>query len=279
MAESIARALTIAGSDSGGGAGIQADLKTFAALGCYGTSAITALTAQNTRGVTGIHTVSPAFVEQQIDAVLDDIGTDAAKTGMLANRAIVQAVARAVERHRIERLVVDPVLLSKHGAALLRDDAVDAVIHDLLPRALIVTPNSEEAARIAGREVRDRDGQRDAARVIGDLGPRFVLVKGGHLDEPDSAIDLLYDGTGFDELAAPRIDSPHTHGTGCTLSAAITAFLALGHDPRDAAAHAKEFVTRAIESAVAVGDGIGPVNPMWSRGRTAPDETSDGRDR
>jgi len=264
MAEHVVCALTIAGSDSGGGAGIQADLKTFAALGVFGTSAITALTAQNTRGVAGIHPVPPEFVRRQIEAVLDDIGAGAVKTGMLANREIIQTVAEAVERYAIECLVVDPVFLSKHGDALLTDDAVEAYVNELFPRALIVTPNAEEAARLVGFEVRDRDAQRRAAAAIARLGPRWVLVKGGHLADADEAIDLLYDGREFHALAAPRCATPHTHGTGCTLSAAIAAYLALGEPLRRAAERAKEFVTRSIEHALAIGGGVGPVNPMWA---------------
>jgi hydroxymethylpyrimidine/phosphomethylpyrimidine kinase len=260
----IVRALTIAGSDSGGGAGIQADLKTFAALRVYGTSALTALTAQNTRGISGIHPVPPEFVERQIAAVAEDIGIDAAKTGMLANREIVQAVAHAVERFGIQRLVVDPVLISKHGAALLEDDAVDAYIHELLPLAMVVTPNADEAARLAGFEVRDRESQRRAAEVIAGMGPQYVLIKGGHVGDGDQAVDVLYDKTNFEELAAPRIDTSHTHGTGCTLSAAIAAHLALGEPPKVAIARGKEFVTQAISAGFRIGGGVGPVNPMWA---------------
>ena len=266
MARRIARALTIAGSDSGGGAGIQADLKTFAALGVFGTCAVTALTDQNTRGVSGIHSVPADFVELQIAAVMEDIGADAAKTGMLANREIILAVARAVERYGIERLVVDPVLVSQHGAALLAADALDALVAALLPRALVVTPNTEEAGRIAGVEVSDRASQQRAAREIARLGPRYVLIKGGHLPDADSATDLLYDGHDFEELTRARVATMHTHGTGCTLSAAIAAYLALGQPPERAIAHAKEFVTRAIEHGLDVGTGQGPVDPMWARG-------------
>jgi len=265
MAQRIARALTIAGSDSGGGAGIQADLKTFAALGVFGTSAITALTAQNTRGVAGIHAVPAEFVELQIATVLDDIGADAAKTGMLANREIVLAVARAVERYGIKNLVVDPVLVSKSGAALLADDALEAYVNALLPQALIATPNGPEAARLAGFELTDRDSLRRAAEKIARMGPRYVLIKGGHRADPDSATDLFYDGREFQELASPRLNARHTHGTGCVLSAAITAHLALGHSPVEAAVRAKEFVTHAIEQGMPLGGGIGPVNPMWKR--------------
>ena len=263
MQEHIPRAMTIAGSDSGGGAGIQADLKTFAALGVYGASAITALTAQNTCGVAGIHPVPADFVRLQIDTVLGDIGADAVKTGMLANREIVLAVADAVKRHTIENLVVDPVLMSKHGDALLTDDAVSAYVEALFPLALIVTPNAGEAARLAGVEVNDLDSQRHAARAIARMGPRFVLLKGGHLDETDEAIDILCDGHGFEELRAPRMVSSATHGTGCTLSAAITAYLALGRPVVQAVELAKRFVTQAIEHGLLIGGGIGPVNPMW----------------
>jgi hydroxymethylpyrimidine/phosphomethylpyrimidine kinase len=278
VTQRIPRALTVAGSDSGGGAGIQADLKTFAALGVYGTCAITALTAQNTRGVAGVHAVPAKFVELQIATVLDDIGADAVKTGMLANREIVLAVARAVERYGVKKLVVDPVLMSKHGAALLADDALDACVEALFPLALVVTPNVPEAERLVGFKITDGKTQRQAARAIARLGPRCVLVKGGHLADSESATDVLFDGHRFQELTARRIDSIHTHGTGCTLSAAIAGYLALGCSPLDAVARAKRFVTHAIEQGMAVGKGIGAVNPMSvtgpvrrnsSRGQTA----------
>ncbi|MCX8035875.1 MAG: bifunctional hydroxymethylpyrimidine kinase/phosphomethylpyrimidine kinase [Candidatus Sumerlaeia bacterium] len=263
--KTIARALTIAGSDSGGGAGIQADLKTFAALGVFGVSAITALTAQNTQGVAGIHAVPADFVEQQITAVLSDIGADAAKTGMLATREIVLAVARAAERHGIERLVVDPVLLSKHGAPLLADDALGAYLTALLPRALIVTPNAPEAARLAGFNVADRDSQHRAAEAIAEMGPRYVLVKGGHLPDGAHVTDCLFDSREktFREFVSPRSASPHTHGTGCVLSAAITAFLALDCEPVEAVERAIAFVHQAIRHGLAIGGGIGPVDPCW----------------
>lgn len=263
--KTIARALTIAGSDSGGGAGIQADLKTFAALGVFGVSAITALTAQNTQGVAGVHAVPADFVELQIAAVMSDLGADAAKTGMLANREIVLAVARAVERHGIERLVVDPVLLSKHGAPLLADDALGAYLTALLPRALIVTPNAPEAARLAGFDVADGQSQRRAAEAIARMGPRYVLVKGGHLPDSGHVTDCLFDSHSktFREFVSPRNSSPHTHGTGCVLSAAITAFLALGREPAEAVERAIAFVNQAIQHSLAIGSGIGPVDPCW----------------
>ena len=263
MPERIPRALTVAGSDSGGGAGIQADLKTFAALGVYGTSAITALTAQNTCGVADFLPVPVDFVELQIATVLDDIGADAVKTGMLATRQTVLAVARAMDRFGVGQLVVDPVLFSKDGTALLSDDAIQALIGELLPRALIVTPNAAEAQRLVGFEVNDRETQRRAAQEIARFGPRFVLVKGGHLADSESATDVLYSGRDWLELTSPRIATAHTHGTGCTLSAAIAGYLALGRLPEQAIARAKEFVTQAIEHGLAIGGGIGPVNPTW----------------
>jgi len=258
------RAMTIAGSDSGGGAGIQADLKTFAALNVYGASAVTALTAQNTRGVTGIHAVPAAFVEQQIAAILDDIGADAVKTGMLANREIVESVVRAVDHYRIERLVVDPVIVSKHGDLLLTDDAVEAYIAELIPRALVVTPNAGEAARLVGFAVDSLDTQREAARAIAAMGPQFVIVKGGHIPNVRTATDILFDGKEFHALSGPRLRQHHTHGTGCTFSAAIAAYLALGQPAMAAFGRAKEFVARAIEHGLSVGQGVGPVNPMWA---------------
>jgi hydroxymethylpyrimidine/phosphomethylpyrimidine kinase len=207
--------------------------------------------------------VPPEFVELQIAAVLDDIGADAVKTGMLATREIVLAVARTVEHYSVVNLVVDPVLASKHGAPLLADDALDAYMNALLPRALIVTPNVPEAERLAGLKITDREGLRQAARAIARLGPRYVLIKGGHLADAKFSTDLFYDGRVFEELKSPRIATAHTHGTGCVLSAAIAAHLALGRPPAEAVARAKAFVTRAIEHSLAIGGGIGPVNPLW----------------
>jgi hydroxymethylpyrimidine/phosphomethylpyrimidine kinase len=255
-------ALTIAGSDSGGGAGIQADLKVFMALGCHGTSALTALTAQNTVGVTGIHEVPPDFVVQQIDAIASDIGVDAAKTGMLASAPVIEAVADAVEAHGIRKLVVDPVFVSKHGNSLLAEDAVDALTKRLFPLAAVVTPNLHEAGAIVGDDITSLDGMKAAARALASLGPRAVLVKGGHLDE-DSAIDVLYDGAEMIEIAGPRYDTQDTHGTGCALAAAIAARLAHGDELIDAVRFAKEFVAGAIDRSLRLGRGFGPVNPAW----------------
>jgi len=257
----MSKAMTIAGSDSGGGAGIQADLKTFAAFGVYGTSAIVALTAQNTLGVAGIHEVPPEFVAAQIDAILDDIGADAAKTGMLANSAIIAAVADRLRAHRLEKLVVDPVMVAKSGDALLRPEAVDALKRLLLPLAHVVTPNLPEAEVLVGRKLEDEADVRRAAREIHEMGAAHVVVKGGHRAGP--AVDLLFDGREFREYPAERIDTPHTHGTGCTFSAAIAAGLARGLAVPDAVALAKEYLTEAIRYAEPIGRGRSPVHHFW----------------
>jgi hydroxymethylpyrimidine/phosphomethylpyrimidine kinase len=258
------RALTIAGSDSGGGAGIQADLKTFAALGVFGTSAITCVTAQNTVGVQGVHDLPPEFVGLQIDSVLEDVDIDAAKTGMLSNAEIIEVVAQRVRAHRLERLVVDPVMVAKSGALLLRTDAIRALIERLLPLALIVTPNVPEAEALSGLTIAAIDEMRQAARRIRALGPRVVVVKGGHLT--GRAIDLLFDGERFTELDAARIETTHTHGTGCVFSAAITAELAKGRPASEAVATAKRFVTAAIRHGFRLGKGHGPTDPMAAAG-------------
>jgi hydroxymethylpyrimidine/phosphomethylpyrimidine kinase len=259
----LPRALTIAGSDSGGGAGIQADLKTFFALGCHGMSALTALTAQNTVAVTAIHEVPPEFVIAQIDAVVSDIGVDAAKTGMLSSAGIVEAVAKAVEVHGLKRLVVDPVFVSKHRDHLLAPEAVSALTDRLLPLAEVVTPNLYEAeGLVGGGEIQSLNDMREAAKALHGLGPRFVLVKGGHLPG-DSAVDVLFDGNHFVELAGPRFETKDTHGTGCALSAAIAARLAHGDETETAVRAAKEFVAGAIRHGLRIGKGYGPVNPGW----------------
>lgn len=260
--EHLPRALTIAGSDSGGGAGIQADLKVFFALRCHGMSALTALTAQNTVAVTGIHEVPDDFVSQQIAAVASDIGVDAAKTGMLASSQIVIAVAKSVQEHAISHLVVDPVFVSKHGNVLLADDAVDALRYDLFPLATVVTPNLYEASALVGRDIQTVDEMKWAAEELHALGPRTVLVKGGHLGDA-SAIDVFYDGDAPVELGGPRYETADTHGTGCALAAAICAHLAHGLTTADAVARGKEFVTGAIRRSLRLGSGFGPVNPGW----------------
>jgi hydroxymethylpyrimidine/phosphomethylpyrimidine kinase len=254
----VKRAFTIAGSDSGGGAGIQADLKTFAAYGVYGAAAITAVTAQNTVAVTRIQEIDPDVVAAQIDAVLEDIGADAVKTGMMGSAPILLAVAAALERHRAPNLVVDPVMISKSGAALLRDDAVPVLVSRLLPLADVVTPNLPEAERLTGRRIDSDAARRDAARRIRDLGPRIVVLKGGH-DTGPTVVDLVYDGSAFEELRADRVATRSTHGTGCTFSAAIAAGLALGLTARDAIARARAYISAALLAAPGLGRGAGPL--------------------
>ncbi len=258
------RALTIAGSDSGGGAGIQADLKTFSALGVYGMSAITAVTVQNTLGVSGYEALSPSTVAEQIRAVVTDIGVDAAKTGMLASREIVEAVADAVAETAVPNLVVDPVFVSKHGHPLLEEDAVEALRSRILPLATLVTPNLPEAGGLVGFAVETVNDMERAAEAILGLGPRAVLVKGGHLEGSARADDLFADGTRAEWISGERIDTPHTHGTGCTISAAIAAYLASGRELLEAVRAGKAFVTEAIRHALALGKGIGPVDQLWS---------------
>lgn len=254
------RALTIAGSDSGAGAGIQADLKTFSALGVYGLSALTAITAQNTLGVRTAQFLPPALVEAQIDAVLEDIGTDAAKTGMLASSAIIEVVARCASRWRL-RLVVDPVMVAKGGDPLLEPDAMTALRSVLLPMAEVVTPNLYEAEVLVNERIQTLEEMKEAARAIHALGPRNVVVKGGHRSgEP---IDILFDGKRFTELHTERIHTSHTHGTGCTFSAAIAAYLARGQDVPAAVAEAKHYITEAIRNAPGLGKGHGPVEHFW----------------
>jgi hydroxymethylpyrimidine/phosphomethylpyrimidine kinase len=262
--ENIPVALTIAGSDSGGGAGIQADLKVFFALGCHGTSAVTALTAQNTVGVTGVHPVPEDFVVEQIEAVVSDIGIDAAKTGMLATAAIVEAVAMAVRAHNIRNLVVDPVAISKHGDRLMSEDALDAYRTALFPVATMITPNLHEAGALLGRSVRTIDDAETAARDLAGFGPRAVLVKGGHLeDEGGDAVDILFLDDALIRVTGPRFDTEDTHGTGCALSAAIAARLAHGDELEAGVRYAKAFVAGAIEHGLRIGKGFGPVNPGW----------------
>ena len=256
------RALTIAGSDSGGGAGIQADLKTF--LGCrvHGMSAITAVTAQNSLGVSAVQELPADAVVAQIEAVVSDIGVDATKTGMLANAEIVTAVAETVRRLALAPLVVDPVCASQHGDPLLRPDALRALIDELFPLADLVTPNLGEVRLLTGIEVTGTDEMRKAAEALHQLGSRWVLVKGGHLGGPD-AIDVLYDGADFVELVAPRHPTPHTHGTGDTLAAATTAALAAGAGMVSAVRAGKDYVTAAVMGSFPLGGGLGPVGHFW----------------
>jgi hydroxymethylpyrimidine/phosphomethylpyrimidine kinase len=261
------RALTIAGSDSGGGAGIQADLKTFHALGVWGMSAVTAVTVQNTKGVSGYEALSASVVGDQIRAVVTDIGVDAAKTGMLATAAIIEAVAEAIRETGVPNVVVDPVSVSKHGHPLLDEDAADALRTRIVPLATLVTPNLPEAALLTGRPVRTEDDMDRAGQALLELGAAAALVKGGHLEERGEALDLLVTAGGVEPITAERIETPHTHGTGCVLSSAIAAHLALGADLADAVRAGKAFVTEAIRTHLEIGEGIGPVNPGGRVGR------------
>jgi hydroxymethylpyrimidine/phosphomethylpyrimidine kinase len=259
-------ALTIAGSDSGAGAGIQADLKTFAALGVYGTTAITAITAQNTRGVTAWEAVSVPLVVAQIEAVVSDIGADAVKTGMLANAAIVTAVADVVRRLGLRHLVVDPVMIAKGGDRLLEETAIEAIRGQLLPLAEVVTPNLPEAEVLSGISITSLDDMVSAGRRILALGPRVVLVKGGHLAGEDS-VDISVSSETLDEFRSPRVDSRHTHGTGCTLASAVAAYLAQGLTVPAAIRSAKAYLDGAIAHAPGIGSGHGPLGHFW-RGYT-----------
>ncbi len=257
----LAVAMTVAGSDSGGGAGIQADLKTFAVLGVHGTSAVTAITAQNTVGVTDIFELPPRVVRAQIDAVVEDMGMAAVKTGMLSSAEIIETVASAVRDHRLDLLVVDPVMIAKGGARLLRDDAVDAMRTLLLPLAAVITPNLPEAEVLLGRSIATLDERRDAAQELVRLGARAAVVKGGHAE--GDAVDVYADAGHMFELSSARIQTESTHGSGCTFSAAIAAHLALGLDAPDAVRRAKAFISSAIEFGIDIGHGHGPVNPMF----------------
>ena len=254
--------LTIAGSDSSAGAGIQADLKTFAAFGVYGTSAITAVTAQNTMGVSAVYELPPDIVAAQIEAVVTDIRPDAVKTGMLANAAIIEVVAAKVREHGLPNLVVDPVMVAKSGDRLLREDAVAALRELLLPLATVVTPNLPEAEALTGRPIRSDEDVRWAAEEIVGLGARAVVVKGGHRESTE-AVDVLYDGTAFREYSAPRVETASTHGTGCTFASAIAAGLARGLPLAEAVGEAKAYLTEALRRAYPIGGGHGPVHHFW----------------
>jgi hydroxymethylpyrimidine/phosphomethylpyrimidine kinase len=258
MSNQVPKAMTIAGSDSGAGAGIQADLKTFFALGVVGTSVLTAVTAQNTVEVAAIAEVPDEVVIAQIDTVAEDIGYDAVKTGMLSSKSIIGNVADRLEAWGHRWLVVDPVMVSKSGAPLLQPDAIDILKSDLLPMAAIVTPNIPEAQILADMDIITADDIREAARRIAALGPKIVIMKGGHLDGP--AVDLVFDGETFLPVEGERIDTKNTHGTGCTFSAAITAFLAHGIDPIESIQLAKRYLEAALINSVSIGEGHSPVN-------------------
>ncbi|MBI4336951.1 MAG: bifunctional hydroxymethylpyrimidine kinase/phosphomethylpyrimidine kinase [Chloroflexi bacterium] len=257
----VPTAMTIAGSDSGGGAGIQADLKTFAALGVYGTSAITAITAQNTLRVSAVHELPPEMVAAQIDAIVTDIGADAVKTGMLSSSPIIHVVAERVRHYKLERLVVDPVMVAKSGDRLLQEEAVTAMREQLIPLATVVTPNLPEAEAITGLRLATLQDSYKAAKAMVGMGAKAVVVKGGHLAGP--AVDLLYDGKSFHEFSAPRIETRSTHGTGCTFGSAVAAYLARGLSPLEAVGKAKEYVTEAMRRAFLIGSGHGPLNHFY----------------
>jgi hydroxymethylpyrimidine/phosphomethylpyrimidine kinase len=257
----VRKALTIAGSDSGAGAGIQADLKTFAALDVYGTSAVTAITAQNTVGVTQVFELSPKLVAAQIDAIVDDIGADAVKTGMLANAALIDIVAQRIRQLRLKNLVVDPVMVATSGDLLIKRNAVATLRTRLIPLATVVTPNIPEAEELSGMPLRNAQDIEEGARQIAAMGARAVVIKGGHLKGP--AVDLFFDGKKMRALSAPRIRTNNTHGTGCTFSAAIAAYLARGESVEYAVSSAKKYITAAIRAGFTVGKGHSPVHHVY----------------
>ena len=256
------KVLTIAGSDSGGGAGIQADLKTFSARGVYGMSAITALTAQNTMGIQGVYEIDPSFVGKQIDSVMSDIGADAWKIGMLVNANIIRVVAERARKYNIELLVIDPVMIAKGGDPLLEPEAIKALILELIPLAFVITPNLHEAYTLTDVTIENIVDAKEAARKIYNMGAKNVIIKGGHMPIEEKSIDLLYDGRTFIEFHAPRINTKNTHGTGCTFASAIAAELAKGSDIKKAVHIAKAYLTAAIQMAddQNIGQGHGPTN-------------------
>ncbi len=254
----IPRALTIAGSDSSGGAGIQADLKTFSALGVYAMSAVAALTSQNTLGADGIIEIDPDFVSSQIRSVVLDIGVDAVKTGMLSSAAIISRVSSDLKDLDLQNVVVDPVMVAKSGERLLKADAIEALVGQLFPLALIITPNLHEAETLTGMRVECADDMMRAAVKLRQFGPKYVVVKGGHLQ--GNPVDLLYDGRSFREYPGLRYDTPHTHGTGCTFASAIAAFIAKGASVEEAVGRAKTYVAGAIAMGLPLGRGHGPVH-------------------
>lgn len=262
----VPRALSIAGSDCSGGAGIQADLKTFHAFGVYGASAITAVVAENTVGVQGWRALEPEFVAAQIDSVLEDVGADAVKTGMLVDAPTILAAAGRLRAHGARNVVVDPVMRAKSGDPLIAPEAVDTLVRELFPLALVVTPNVPEAEALVGRELRDEPDFRRAAEAIRDMGPRIVVMKGGHAPGAPAAesVDFVWDGAVWTALRGARGDSRNTHGTGCTFSAAVAAGLARGLDAAAALDRAKAYITEAIRTAPGLGHGHGPVN-HWAR--------------
>ncbi|TMU85118.1 bifunctional hydroxymethylpyrimidine kinase/phosphomethylpyrimidine kinase [Bacillus sp. BHET2] len=255
----VHKALTIAGSDSGGGAGIQADLKTFQELGSYGMSVVTAVTAQNTLGVHGVYPVSIEGIVKQMDAIGQDLEPHALKTGMLHSGEVIIAVSERIHHYGWKNLVVDPVMIAKGGAKLLQDEAVIALKEQLIPLAAVITPNLPEAEVITGIKINTLDDRKDAAKILIEMGAKSVVIKGGHAND-DQVIDLFYDGESFEEMISPRIDTRHTHGTGCTFSAAVAAQLANGVDTKEAVMSGKAFIRAAIENPLGIGNGHGPTN-------------------
>jgi hydroxymethylpyrimidine/phosphomethylpyrimidine kinase len=262
----VNKALTIAGSDSGGGAGIQADLKTFQELGVFGMSALTAVTAQNTKGVQGVYPMSAEAVVAQITSIGEDLGPDAVKTGMLFNAEIIEGVSREIARYKWRNVVIDPVMIAKGGASLLQKEAISAMKEYLIPLSMVITPNIPEAEVLTGLTIKTDQDKKDAARKLHDIGARNVLIKGGHDDAENDATDLLFDGQNFYEFRSKRIQTVNTHGTGCTFSAAITAGLAEGLTVLNAVGCAKKFIQAAIEDDLQLGSGHGPTN-HWAYNR------------
>ncbi len=256
------KVMIIAGSDSGGGAGIQADLKTCSAFGVYATTVITALTAQNTVRVKSIYPVDPSFVEEQIEAIMEDIGTDAVKTGMLDRKEIIEVVSKALKKWKIEKVVVDPVIVAKSGDALLREEAVKYLVELLFPMAYVITPNIPEAQAILGMAIESLEDMKKASQRLRDFGSKFVVMKGGHL-RANKAIDILYDGKNFTIFETEKIPSQNTHGTGCTFASAISALIAKSLSVEEAVKRAKEYVTEAIKSSYSIGLGHSPLNHFY----------------
>lgn len=267
MTNSVVKVMTVAGSDSGGGAGIQADLKTIAALGAYGTSTITSVTAQNTRRVVSVFDVPVDMVKQQFDTVISDIGADAIKTGMLSSSLIIDAVATKIREHAVKNLIVDPVMVSKGGDRLLQEDALNALKTKLLPLATLITPNVEEAGVLVGRKLETLDDIRSAAEEIVDMGSSACVVTGGI--SPGPATDFLYDGDELKAFSGGRIPSNNTHGTGCTFASACAVYIARGELVKDSVAQAKRYVTNSIKAAYPVGTGYGPLNHLYGLSQKA----------
>lgn len=256
----VNRALTIAGSDSGGGAGIQADLKTFQEMDVFGMSVLTAVTAQNTLGVQGVHPIPPEFIAKQIDSVATDIGVEALKTGMLFSAEIIEIVAEKIQEYRWEKVIVDPVMIAKGGASLLQKEAVEALKKSLLPHTFIVTPNIPEAEELTGMVIKTIGDKKEAAKRMMDFGVKHVIIKGGHDENQTESIDLLFDGENTFTFTETRYQTKNTHGTGCTFSAAITAGIAKGLTVYDAVSNAKRFISAAIREDLHIGNGNGPTN-------------------